>query len=346
MKFGVFDHVDCSGTDLGTHLENRLKIAEAYDRCGIHGYHVAEHHGTPLGLAPSPSVFLSAVIQRTRRLKLGPLIYLLPLYHPLRLIEEVAMLDCMSAGRLMLGVGRGASPIEVGFYGVSGKELQDRYAEALDILLLGLQNETLNFEGKFHSFKDVPMTVRPHQKPYPELWYGAFSAESTIWAARRGINIVTLALDKEVKKITDLFRAEWATAGGAADQIPLMGVSRHIVIAETDAEAKEIASSAYKRWRSSFAKLWIDGGISVPLSNLYPETWEELEAIRNGCAGSPQTVRRYALEEAERDGFNYLVSWFAFGDIAVRHAIRSVELFSQHVMPAFDVEPTGQHQPN
>src|SRR5579863_192174 len=87
MKFGVFDHVDSTGTDLGTHLENRLKIAEAYDRCGIHGYHVAEHHGTPLGLAPSPSVFLSAVIQRTKRLRIGPLIFLLPLYHPLRLIE-------------------------------------------------------------------------------------------------------------------------------------------------------------------------------------------------------------------------------------------------------------------
>src|SRR5580700_1965755 len=109
MKFGAFDHIDCSGVDLGTHLENRLKIAEAYDRCGIHGYHIAEHHGTPLGLSPSPSVFLSAVIQRTRRLRIGPLIYLLPLYHPLRLIEEVAMLDRMSGGRFMLGVGRGAS---------------------------------------------------------------------------------------------------------------------------------------------------------------------------------------------------------------------------------------------
>ena len=72
MKFGVFDHVDASGPDLGRHLENRLKIVEAYDRCGIHAYHVAEHHATPLGYASSPSVYLSAVIQRTKRIRIGP----------------------------------------------------------------------------------------------------------------------------------------------------------------------------------------------------------------------------------------------------------------------------------
>ncbi|MHB8530217.1 MAG: LLM class flavin-dependent oxidoreductase [Caulobacteraceae bacterium] len=336
MRFGVFDHIDCSDTDLGTHLENRLKIVEAYDRCGLHGYHVAEHHGTPLGLAPSPSVFLSAAIQRTRRLRLGPLIYLLPLYHPLRLIEEVAMLDCMSGGRLMLGIGRGASPIESSFYGVRAEEMQERYLETLQILLEGLRSDTLTFHGKYHQFENVPMTVRPHQTPHPELWYGVLSPESTIWAARRGINVVTLALDQKVQQMTDLYRKEWIAAGGQPEELPLMGVSRHIVVAETDAEAKAIAAEAYSHWRASFAKLWVDSGRDVPLTNLYPETWEELEALKNGCAGSPDTVRRYALDEARRDGFNYLVSWFAFGNMDVRHAIRSVELFSQHVMPAFE----------
>jgi len=245
------------------------------------------------------------------------------------------MLDCMSGGRFMLGIGRGASPIEASFYGVSADEQQERYNETLEILLKGLQNETLTFSGKYHSFENAPMTVRPHQKPHPELWYGAFSAESTIWAARRGINVVTLALDKEVRKLTDLYRREWAASGGSADKLPLVGVSRHIVVAETDAEAKAIASDAYKHWRSSFAKLWVDGGRDIPLSNLYPESWEELEAIKNGCAGSPETVLRYALEETERDGFNYLVSWFAFGNMEVRKSIRSVELFSKHVMAHF-----------
>src|SRR6202049_1356128 len=117
MKFGVFDHVDRGDLPLGEHYENRLKLIEAYDRLGIRTYHVAEHHATPLGLAPSPSVYLSAVAQRTRRVRFGPLVYLLPYYHPIRLIEEICMLDQLSGGRLEFGLGRGVSPVEATLYG-------------------------------------------------------------------------------------------------------------------------------------------------------------------------------------------------------------------------------------
>src|SRR5579875_3685770 len=110
MEFGIFDHVDRNGLPLAEFYETRLKLVEAYDRHGFFGYHVAEHHATPLGLAPSPSLYLSAVAQRTARLRFGPLVYLLPFYHPLRLIEEICMLDQMSRGRLQIGVGRGISP--------------------------------------------------------------------------------------------------------------------------------------------------------------------------------------------------------------------------------------------
>ena len=107
MRFGIFDHLDDSGAPLQRHFEDRLKLTEAYDRAGFYGYHLAEHHNTPLGYAPSPSVFLSAVAQRTKQLRFGPMVYLLPLYHPLRLIDEVCMLDQMSGGRFLYGVGRG-----------------------------------------------------------------------------------------------------------------------------------------------------------------------------------------------------------------------------------------------
>ena len=109
MKFGVFDHMDRGTVPLGEQYENRLKLIEAYDRAGIRTYHLAEHHATPLGMAPSPSVFLAAVAQRTRRLRFGPLVYTLPMYHPLRVAEEICMLDQMSGGRLDIGVGRGIS---------------------------------------------------------------------------------------------------------------------------------------------------------------------------------------------------------------------------------------------
>ena len=108
MEFGVFDHLDRSDTALADFYEDRLAIVEAYDRAGFYAYHLAEHHSTPLGMAPSPSVFLSAVAQRTRRLRFGPLVYAMPLHHPLRLIEEICMLDQMSGGRLEIGFGRGS----------------------------------------------------------------------------------------------------------------------------------------------------------------------------------------------------------------------------------------------
>ena len=115
IQFGVFDHLDRNDLSLADYYEARLKIIESYDRFGFYAYHVAEHHGTPLGLAPSPGVLFAALSQRTRQIRFGPLVYLLPLYHPLRLVEEVAMLDALSKGRFQLGIGRGVSPIEGGF---------------------------------------------------------------------------------------------------------------------------------------------------------------------------------------------------------------------------------------
>jgi len=124
MRFGVFDHMDASGEPLAELFESRLKLAEAYDRLGLYALHVAEHHSTPLGMSPSPSVFLALAAQRTKHLRLGPLVYTLPLYHPLRLAEEICTLDHLSGGRLELGVGRGVSPLEIASFGVDPAKSQ------------------------------------------------------------------------------------------------------------------------------------------------------------------------------------------------------------------------------
>src|SRR5713226_7790693 len=100
MDFGVFDHLDLGGGPPERFYRERLEIVGACERAGFYAYHVAEHHLTPLGMAPSPSVFLAAVAQRTRRLRFGPMVYVAPLYHRLRLLEEICMLDPMSGGRL------------------------------------------------------------------------------------------------------------------------------------------------------------------------------------------------------------------------------------------------------
>src|SRR5260370_6398820 len=171
MEFGVFDHLDRHGGALADYYEDRLKIAEAYDRAGFYAYHLAEHHATPLGVAPSPSVFLAAVAQRTTRLRFGPLLYTLNLYHPLRLIDEICMLDQMSGGRLELGVGRGISPYEVGYYGVDPATGPQRFAEALEVILNGLTGKPLTHHGLYFSFQNVAMADQSVVSPHAPLSY-------------------------------------------------------------------------------------------------------------------------------------------------------------------------------
>ncbi|MGE0629873.1 MAG: LLM class flavin-dependent oxidoreductase [Hyphomicrobiaceae bacterium] len=338
MEFGVFDHLDRSCVPLQQQYEQRLRLIEAYEAAGFHAYHLAEHHSTPLGMAPSPGIFLAAVAQRTRHLRFGPLVYPLPLYHPLRIAEEIAMLDHMSGGRLDIGFGRGASRFEIEYFGVDPAEARARYEESLDIVLAALQNETLTYEGRFHSFNRSPIEILPLQKPYPRLFYGAGHEEAGAWAARRAINLVCNAPAPLVTPIFERFRTEWGLLGKKAKAMPLLGLNRHCVIADTDAEASRIAERAYRVWRDSFYKLWKLRN-SKPNNAAYPETFAALQAMGYGIAGSPAAVRDFYLREISAVGANYALARFAFGDLTLEESSRSVQLFRDHIMPALSEMP-------
>ncbi len=184
MQFGVFDHMDRSAVPLDRFYTDRLRLMEEYDRCGFYGYHVAEHHATPLGVAPSPGVWLAAVAAHTKQLRFGPLVYLLPLYHPLKLLEEICMLDQMSGGRMMLGVGRGISPIELRYYGIDPDTAPSMYAEALEVILRGMTCKELTFQGAHYNYDKVPMELTPFQRPHPPLWYGIGRPEAYLGRAQ------------------------------------------------------------------------------------------------------------------------------------------------------------------
>src|SRR5882757_2889172 len=145
LEFGVFDHLDRNDLPLREYYEQRLKVIEALDRSGFYAYHVAEHHFTPLGMAPSPSVFLSAIAQRTTRLRFGTFVYALPVHHPLRVLEEICMLDHLSGGRLEIGFGRGSVPFEISYYGQNAEERQEIYAERLELILKAFTVKTLTW---------------------------------------------------------------------------------------------------------------------------------------------------------------------------------------------------------
>lgn len=330
MKFGVFDHVDRSHLPLPEYYETRLKLVEFYDRNGFHAYHIAEHHQTPLGMAASPSVFLAAVAQRSKRLRFGPMIWALPLYHPLRMIEEICMLDQMSGGRLEMGFGRGASPIELEYFGQNPAEAQAIYTEALELIIKGLTEKTLTYHGKFFNFEDVPMALDTCQKPYPPIWYGVHAPDSAERAARRGLHVIELDNPQDTKVCYDRFRETWAQAH-ADRPLPLMGLGRFIVVAPTDGEAVEIARRAYPVWERHFSYLRTLRKRTG--THPRPPTYDELEKVGQGIAGSPATVRAVLKEQLTFTGSNYLVGQFAFGDLTMDEMMRSLNLFKDEVMP-------------
>ncbi len=333
MKIGVFEHMDDSGVPLGQQIENRMKLAEAYDRHGFYAYHLAEHHGTPLGLAPSPNVFLAALAQRTKRLRFGPLVYLLPLYHPLRLIEEICMLDHLSGGRLEVGVGRGVSPIEVGFFGIDPADAPRQFPEALRVIRQGLTSEVLNFAGEFYNFKNVPMVLRPLQKPHPPLWYGVQTPDATVWPAREGANIATLQPAPAARRICDRFRQEWSTLGHPPHATPLIGLIRHIVLAENAQDALSIAERAYRRWRRHMEILWVQHGRELPLA--LPREIGPLLADGGAYAGTPADATRFIAEQMEVSSANYFICDITFGDITLEEAMRTADLLGREVLPSF-----------
>ncbi len=338
MKFGVFDHLDASGAPLAQFYENRLRLAQAYDRIGIHALHIAEHHATPLGMSPSPSVFLASVAQRTKRLRLGPLVYTLALYHPLRLADEICMLDQLSGGRFELGVGRGVSPLEIGYFGFDPAKSQAMYVEAYQVILQAMRERTLTFKGEYYNFDRVPFHLEPLQRPHPPIWYGLSNPESAEFAADNKFNVVSNAAPKAVRVITDRYRAEWAKKGNDPKRIPFIGMARHVVIADTDQEAMKLARRAYARWFESFIFLWRLHGTTPPFTT-YTEDFDAV--LKNGQAivGSPDTVRETIASQAADAGLNYFLLRFAFGDLTLEESMHSVDLFASLVQPALEELP-------
>jgi alkanesulfonate monooxygenase SsuD/methylene tetrahydromethanopterin reductase-like flavin-dependent oxidoreductase (luciferase family) len=333
MKFGVFDHMDRGTVPLAEQYENRLKLLEAYERLGFYGYHIAEHHTTPLGMASSPSVFLAAAAQRTHRLRFGALVYPLPMYHPLRLAEEVCMLDHLSNGRLEVGVGRGVSPFELEHYGIDPARSRDEYFEAFAVIIKALTSRTLDHEGKFYKFRDVPIEIEPLQRPHPPLWYGVSVPSAVPWAAQNRINVVANGPVAMVRGVADDYRAAWRAAGRPAAELPLIAMTRHVVIAERAEEALESARRAYARWYASFILLWNRHG-AKPFSATYPDNFDDAARMGFGVAGTPAQVRDVLAAQVAEAGVNYFLCRAAFGDMSFDESLRSVELFAREVMPA------------
>jgi alkanesulfonate monooxygenase SsuD/methylene tetrahydromethanopterin reductase-like flavin-dependent oxidoreductase (luciferase family) len=320
MKVGLFDHLERADRPLAQQYDERLEFLAAADDAGFYCAHVAEHHCTPLNMVPAPSVYLGAIARLTKRIHLGPLVYLLPLYSPLRLAEEICMLDHLSKGRLEVGVGRGVSPFE-------------------------LSNDPFSHQGKYFTYGETPMPMRPYQKPYPPLWYGSSNTIGSIWAGEQGLHFTANGPTAQAKPNIEAFKAALAKRGGAAMPKPefkggaAIGILRHIVVAETDAEAQRIAKPAFEyhlkslEWLRDRARAAGGSDLVTRLNVRRGSTFEECTGNGMILAGSPETVRAAIERETTELGTNYLLAYLFFGTLTYAEAKRSLDLFAKEVMP-------------
>jgi alkanesulfonate monooxygenase SsuD/methylene tetrahydromethanopterin reductase-like flavin-dependent oxidoreductase (luciferase family) len=336
LQFGIFDWVEASPRSPAEVYEHKLELAAAADRAGFHGLFIAEHHGTPLSIDGSPSVLLSAIFQRTRRLRAGALTFCLPWYKPYRFHSEVCMLDHLSNGRLELGVGRGVSPIESLIFGLKSiEESRERYRETLEVFFEACKNPALNFQGKFYEYRDVELHVKPRQRPYPPLWFPSSNRDSIEFTARHGYSTAFIGKLADCKAHFERYRELWERhrndpgRHNAHVAAPFLAKTQHLVIADTDDEAEKLGLQAYGTWASHIHHLTRKLG----RPDVHKTTPYDADSAQRLITGSPRTALEKLQEMLRVTTANYLLCIFSFGDLPAEHAMRSIELFASEVKP-------------
>ena len=381
LQFGVFDHIEpVPGLGLQETYNLRMEQIEILDKAGYYAYHLAEHH-TPAvhSLAPSQNVFLAAVSQRTENIRFGPGICVLPLHHPVQLIEEYCMLDHLSGGRLEIGVGRGGV-FEAYFWGQDSDVESNyaRYRETLAAVQSGLSNDVLTHQGEFYNFDELPMRLRPMQQPMPPFWY----MRNVETAAMDGMNTIIVGGLDSFEANVKRYHEEWDKHQGAGSltaqgTVPKIGLVVHLLLADTDEEAMAQAKPAWDHYswnlgtprrleaeRRGLTQFQGEGmnprPSAIPAREIPREerrdlaaTLEDEERIERrqnlqgrvanpagggagfgSVAGSPETIRKY-MDEYVATGANYFVAAFQWGDLSHEQALRSIDLFTNQVMPYY-----------
>jgi alkanesulfonate monooxygenase SsuD/methylene tetrahydromethanopterin reductase-like flavin-dependent oxidoreductase (luciferase family) len=331
LQVGIFDWIEASGRAPAQIYEHKLELAAAADRAGFHGFFIAEHHGTPLSIDGSPAALLSALFQRTRRLRAGALTFCLPWYHAYRFYSEVCMLDQMSHGRLELGVGRGVSPIESRIFGLSSiEQSRERYRETLETFFAACASPTMKLDGI-----EAELHVKPYQRPYPPLWFPSSNEESIEFTARHGYHTAFIGKHSDCKPLFERYRELWEQhrndpgRHNAHVAAPFLAKTQHLVIADTDAEAEKLGLEAYASWAAHIHHLTRKLG----RPDVFKTTPYDEDSVQRLIAGAPRSVLEKLQEMLRLTGANYLLCIFSFGDLAPEDALRSLELFSSEVRP-------------
>jgi alkanesulfonate monooxygenase SsuD/methylene tetrahydromethanopterin reductase-like flavin-dependent oxidoreductase (luciferase family) len=244
MKFGVLQFFSWPErrVPLPTVYERALQRIEIMDQTGYDAVWLAEHHFTTYSVCPSVHMMGMHVASRTQHLRIGTGISLAAFYHPLRLAEEVALLDVLTGGRVNWGAGRGFDPTEFAAFGVPREESYARFREAVEIVLAAWTHERLTWQGDYWHFEDIEVLPKPLQQPHPPTWIAAGSLDSMLWAASRGYTLMMGPHShyRDIAQKREAYRKELEAHGYslAGRDIP---IARLIAVAETDEAARDIA---------------------------------------------------------------------------------------------------------
>jgi alkanesulfonate monooxygenase SsuD/methylene tetrahydromethanopterin reductase-like flavin-dependent oxidoreductase (luciferase family) len=325
----------------GAFMRRLLDLLASAETLGFDNIWLNEHHFDAWGgLLPSPPMLLSALSQRTTRVRLGTSITVLGLHHPLSIAEQIAMLDLLSDGRVDFGVGRGSEAYDYEAFGLEYASAQERTVEALDVILKAWSGEPVDHHGPYFEVPPVQVWPRPQQQPYPPIWFSCLSNPASFeWTARRGYHLLSLGFPTPVPRFAELarvYRQAWSDAGLKADGYQF-GTLYHTVVCERGDQARQLAVRAFSRFLAQLRE-----SRQRPTRYVAPQRAGELitdhdvpQLIEEGrlIAGSPSEVAdtlRYLRNEV---GFTQVDLMFQLGGLSFEVAEESMQLFAREVMP-------------
>lgn len=327
MRLGLFSVVDHypaeMGRSTGEFYAELLEQAEAAEEWGFDSFWVAEHHFHEYGAVPRPPILLSAVAQRTRRIRLGSGVVVLPFDHPLRVAEDYAMVDVLSAGRLNLGVGSGYLKHEYAGFGVDPEDKRARFDEALEVLLRAWTGERVSYAGAHVEVHDVRLNVLPVQEPRPPVWVATLRTDggARVGARRLPAMFIPYASAETLPQMTAGlrdYRAAFVAAGGRLEDATAP-FGFHTYCAESTADARAEARPYMERYVRT--RLY-----AVQRSF---ETLLEQDVV---AIGDPDEILRVA-RRYEAAGFTHFLAIANFGGLPHKRVLRSMELMAHHVLP-------------
>lgn len=334
MKFSVmFLPSGWKGTPEERVYGQVLEQAQAAEDLGYHGVWLTEHHLTQYG-SPGISLIATAITMRTRRIRIGTAVYVLPLHHPLEIAEEAAVVDILSGGRLDFGVGRGYQPEELYAFGADFETCRERHNEALEIILQAWMSGEIEYEGKFWSIPHREFRPLPCQKPYPPVWQPIVSPVSFEESVRLKKNAIMGSYLSPLKRIEQSF-------GTWFDTLDRCGVPRDslqtlcpvvVHIAESEAEARRNCEASYLWNARTFGSL-IEPG-RPELKRYYAELTFDDAFERCSLSGtSEQVLKQVAWLQSV--GVSHVACLMNIADMDHAAVLRSMELFARDVIPHF-----------